>query len=71
VPPGQHERVLDRVLGAIRIAEDEVGDAMQPREGSPHQLGIGFVIAVPGRDDQVSLHPRHHFGAGHLPVLTP
>ena len=28
------------------------------------------MIAVPGRDDQVSLHLLHHFGAGRLPALS-
>jgi hypothetical protein len=38
VLPGQHERIVDRILGAVSVAKDEVGDAMQPWEGRSHQL---------------------------------
>ena len=60
---------MDRVLGAVRIAKDEVGDAEQPPKRCLHQLRVGIEIAVPGRNDQVSLLGRHPCGTESLSAL--
>ena len=33
VPPGAHERFLDRILGPVRFAEDQPRDRIEPGEG--------------------------------------
>ena len=64
VLPGGDEGLLDRILGTIRIAQDEGGDTVEPRGGGPHQLGEGVRIPAFGLFDQFSLHRCHRFGAG-------
>ena len=68
VLPGGDERLLHRILGAIGIAQDEVGDSVQPRCSRPHQLGEGVRIPALGLFDQVSLHRCHRYGAGSIPA---
>ena len=67
--PGQQERILDRILGAIRVAQDEVGDAEQPRMRCPHELGVGIDVTAHRPLDQLPLHGRHRFGAKHISAL--
>ena len=68
MPPSQQARILDRILGTVRIAKDEVGDTEQAGIRQLHQLGVGVVISVPGSFDQIS-HRYHRFGVGHIPAL--
>ena len=70
VAPGQHERLLDRVLGAIRIPEDELGGAMQTASRRTHQLGECLVIAVPGSLHELDLHLVTAAGATEVAALT-
>ncbi len=70
MPPCQQERILDRILGAIRVAQDEVGDAEQPGMRCPHQLGVGIDVSAHRLFDQRSLHGRHRFGAKHISALS-
>jgi hypothetical protein len=60
---GRDDRILDRILGAIVIAEDEVSDTGEARRRYPHQLCEGIRIATLGPFDQVSLHRCHRYGA--------
>jgi hypothetical protein len=67
--PRQQEGILDRILGAIRIAQDEVGDAEQPVMRCLHELGVGIDVSAHRLFDQRSLHGRHRIGAKHLSAL--
>ena len=70
IPPGEEERILEGILGAMRVAEDEVGDALEPRRGCLHQLCEGIEIAGLGPFDEMSLHGRHRSGAKDFPALS-
>jgi hypothetical protein len=54
--PGQHERLLNRVLRSVWISQDQSGGAMQPGERCPHQFGEGVVVARLRSFDELSLH---------------
>ena len=70
VVPGPDERLLDRVAGQLRVAEDEAGDPVQPRDGIAGELGEGVMIALPRSLDESSLvHDRLGFGAPMVDVL--
>jgi len=56
VAPGKDQRVLDRILGAVAVAEDQVGDAIQPGIRGSHQDRERLVIAGLGSLDELSLH---------------
>ena len=56
VLPGRHEGFLDGIVGAIGVTQDEIGDALQAREGHLHQLGEGLQVPAPGPFDERSLH---------------
>ena len=45
VAPGADERFLDRVARELRVAEDEPGCRVQPRETPVDQQGEGVMIA--------------------------
>ena len=70
MPPCQEEGVLHRILGAIGVAQDEVGDAEQPRMRCLHELGVGIDVSAHRPFDQRSLHGRHRFGAKHISALS-
>ena len=70
VPPGQQQRILDRILGAVAVAKDEPGDVEQPGMGEPDQVRVRVHVPVAGLDDQLSLHLRHRFGARHSLALS-
>jgi hypothetical protein len=57
VPPSRDERLLDRVLGAVAVAEDEGGDGVLTVEGDANELGEGLAVSPSRQLDQLpSLH---------------
>ena len=54
--PGEHEGVLQRVLGEIRIAQDPIGDRVERIADLMHQDGKRLTIGPTGPLDQVSVH---------------
>ena len=56
VAPSEHERFLGRVLGAVRVAKDEPGDAIHARERRSHQDGECVVVSRLRALDELSLH---------------
>ena len=70
ISPGGDERLLDRVLGAVRIPKDERCDAVQPIGRRLRQDGEGGVIALTCPFDECSIHPRHPCGATVVAALT-
>jgi hypothetical protein len=57
-PPGEHEGVLQRVLGETRVAQDPVGNRVERVTDLVHQDGERLAISLPGPLDEVSIHPR-------------
>ena len=54
--PGEHEGVLQRVLGETRVAQDPVGDRVERIADLVHQDGERLAIAPTGLLDEVSIH---------------
>jgi hypothetical protein len=57
--PGSDQRLLDGVLGEIRVAEDEAGRGVQTRAGCAGELSEGVPVALPGsfhESDLVHVH---------------
>ena len=56
VTPGDHQRVLEGILGPIDIAEDPVGQREQPMAAGPHQVDECRLVAPLRRLDEVAIH---------------
>ena len=56
VLPGQDERVLHGVLGAVAVAQDEGGDGIQPGDRSSRQVGERLEVTRPRSFHELSLH---------------
>ena len=69
VAPGEDQRVLDRILGAVSVAKDQGGDAMQPGIRGSHQDRERLVVAGLCSFDERSLHVATGFGAAHSAAL--
>ena len=54
--PGEHEGVLQGVLGEARVAQDPIGDGVERVADLVHQDCERLPIAPPGPLDQVSIH---------------
>ena len=54
--PGEHEGVLQRVLGETRVAQDPLGDRVERIADLVHQDGERLTIALTGLLDEVSIH---------------
>jgi hypothetical protein len=57
-PPGEHESVLQRVLGETRVAQDPVSNRVERVADLVHQDGERLAITLSGPLDEVSIHPR-------------
>ena len=62
-PPGEHESVLQRVLGQTAVAEDPMGDRIQRITDLVHQDGERLSITRAGQLDEVSIHPSTSLAA--------
>lgn len=63
VAPGGDERLLNRIVGAVGITEDELGNGVQSADRPVDQHGEGVMIALPRSFGQVLLHVptlEHH-----------
>ena len=56
VAPSQHEGFLDRVLGAIRVPQDELGGAIQPGRRGSHQERERLSVSGAGPFHELDLH---------------
>jgi hypothetical protein len=69
VSPGRDERVLDCVLGAVRIAEDERRDGVETIGRRFSQFGECGVIALLSPFDERSIHARFHAALAFVATL--
>ena len=58
VPPGSHQRVLDRVARELRVPKDEARGRVQPRSRRRGEHGEGVVIASPRPARRAPAGPR-------------
>ncbi len=59
VTPGDHQRVLQGILGPVDIMKDPAGDPEQAIEASAHQVHECDLVATLRRDHELSIHRRH------------
>ena len=57
VTPGDHQRVLQGILGSVDIAQDPMGKPEQPITPRADQVDICLPISTLGRSHEVSIHP--------------
>ncbi len=61
VAPGDHQRILQGILGPIDIPEDPVRDREESVTAEPDQIDESRLITALRRLDEVAIH-RHHQG---------
>ena len=66
VPPASDERLLDGVLGAVGVPEDESGGGVEPADRGACKHGEGVMIALPRSLHEVPLHVRPRLRAAGL-----
>ena len=59
VTPGDHQRVLQGILGPINIPKNPSGDREQAIDARADQVHEGDLVATPRRDHELSIHRRH------------
>jgi hypothetical protein len=59
VTPGDHQRVLQGILGPIDVSKDPSGDREQAIDACVNQVHEGDLVATPRRDHELSIHRRH------------
>ena len=74
VTPGDHQRVLDGVLGPIDVAEDAVGDREEPVDPGTCQVDECRPVAPLCRLDEIPIHRStscHAHGGRRQPYWSP
>ena len=59
VTPGDHQRVLQGILGPVDIMKDPAGDPEQAIQASAHEVHECDLVATLRRDHELSIHRRH------------
>ena len=59
VTPGDHQCVLQGILGPVDIAKNPSGDREQAIDACADQVHEGDLVATPRRDHELSIHRRH------------
>jgi hypothetical protein len=59
IPPGDHKRVLQGVLGPIDIPEDPMRDREESVTTEPDQIDKCRLVTASRRFDEVAIHPHH------------
>jgi hypothetical protein len=65
--PGDHERLLHRILGQADIAEDSLADRKEPVCTRANQDAEGLPVAAPSLLDEIAIHRCPRSGAGGAP----
>ena len=68
--PGEHERLLDRVLGAVLVPEDERAVPIQARKRGPDQGGERLVVTRLRSRDELMLHVGTDCDAAQVAAFT-
>ena len=58
VPPGDHERVLEGILGPIDVAQGPLGDREEPVDPNADQVDVRLPVPVPCGLDELAIHHR-------------
>jgi hypothetical protein len=56
VPPGDHQRVLQGILGPVDIPKDPLCDREEPVTARAHQVHEGTLVAMLGQLDEIAIH---------------
>jgi len=59
VTPGDHQCVLQSILGPSDVPEDPVGDREEPVAAKPHQVDERDLVAPLCRLDEIDIHAHH------------
>jgi len=59
VPPGDHQRVLQGILGPIDISEDPVREREESVTAELDEVDERRLVSVLRRYDEVAIHPHH------------
>ena len=71
IAPGTDEALLNRILGEVRVAQDQPSGCVQPPEGAIDERGKGVMIASLRLLDELSLiHDRLACGTANVVVLN-
>ena len=63
VTPGDHQRVLQRILGPVDVTKDPMRDREEAVAVQPNQVDERLLVAVLGRFDEIPIHPTVRVGA--------
>jgi hypothetical protein len=63
VTPGDHQCVLQGILGPIDIAKDPSRDREQAIDAAAKEVDEGDLVSALRRDHELSIHRRHHLDA--------
>jgi len=62
VTPGDHQRVLQGILGPVDVSEDPTSDREQAIDTTAEQVDERDLISTLRRDHELSIHRRHSVG---------
>ncbi len=65
VTPGDHQRILQGILGPIDIPEDPMRDREEAVTPEPDQVDECRLVTALCRFDEVAIHPHHPWGDVH------
>ena len=56
VTPGDHQRILEGILGPVDIAEDPLRNREETVDAPADQVGEGLLVPVACRLDEIAIH---------------
>ena len=59
ITPGDHQRVLQSILGPSDVPEDPVGDREEPVAAQSHQVDECDLVTALRRLDEIEIHAHH------------
>lgn len=63
VAPGDHQCVLNGILGPIDVAEDPLSDRKEAVAADANQVGVCLPIAATSRLNEIAIHPHRPWSA--------